>query len=167
MDLGVEGRACVVTGASRGIGAATARALGAAGARVLLVGRDREALDATAASCGAAATLAIDVTGAGAGEHVAAACAERLGPADVLVNGAGTSAVRALDELTDDDWLAQWELNVMAPLRLMRAVAPGMAERGPGGIVNVCSAAGKSPARSNAAYSVTKAAELALSRAYA
>src|SRR5205807_3895937 len=84
-----------------------------------------------------------------------------------LVNGAGTSAVRSVEELTEADWQAQWELHVMAPMRLMRAAAPKMAERGWGRIVNVCSSSGKRPSSTNMAYSVTKAAELSLSRAFA
>jgi 3-oxoacyl-[acyl-carrier protein] reductase len=89
------------------------------------------------------------------------------GPLDVLVNNAGTSSVRPLEELSDEEWQAQWELNVMAPMRLIRAAAPGMAERGWGRIVNVSSSSGKRPSLTNMAYSVTKAAELSLSRAFA
>jgi 3-oxoacyl-[acyl-carrier protein] reductase len=90
-----------------------------------------------------------------------------MGGIDVLVNNAGTSYARGLDELTDDDWRGQYELNVLAPMRLMRAAAPRMAARGGGRIVNVCSSAGKRPSLTNAAYSVTKAAELSLSRVFA
>jgi len=85
----------------------------------------------------------------------------------VLVNNAGTSFMRSLEELTDDDWRGQWELNVMAPLRLMRASAPAMAGQDGGRIVNVCSTSGKRPSLRNPAYSVTKAAELSLSRVFA
>jgi 3-oxoacyl-[acyl-carrier protein] reductase len=157
MDLGLTGKSCVVTGASRGIGLATARLLAAEGARVLRVSRSAEGADA----------LALDVTEPDAGERVLAACDERLGGIDALVNNAGTSAARALEELTDDEWQEQWELHVMAPLRLMRAAAPQMADRGGGRIVNVCSSSGKRPSLTNAAYSVTKAAQLSLSRAFA
>jgi NAD(P)-dependent dehydrogenase (short-subunit alcohol dehydrogenase family) len=86
---------------------------------------------------------------------------------DILVNNAGTSFARGLDELADADWSALWELHVMASLRLMRAFAPGMAERGWGRIVNVTSSAGKRPSLTNAAYSVTKAAQASLSRVFA
>jgi 3-oxoacyl-[acyl-carrier protein] reductase len=85
----------------------------------------------------------------------------------VLVNNAGTSFARPLEDLTDDDWRAQWELHVMAPMRLMRAAAPRMAARGGGRIVNVTSSSGKRPSLTNAAYSVTKAAQLSLSRVFA
>src|SRR5205823_12657698 len=71
------------------------------------------------------------------------------------------------DELTDADWQLQWELHVMASMRLMRAAAPRMAEGGDGRIVNVCSSSGKRPSSTNAAYSVTKSAQLPLSRAFA
>jgi 3-oxoacyl-[acyl-carrier protein] reductase len=162
MDLGISGRACVVTGASRGIGLATARALAAEGARVLLVARSEvEDLPPGAAS------LAADVTDPGAAERIVAECSDRFGQLDILVNNAGTSRSRSLDELTDDEWDEQWQLHVMASMRLMRVAAPGMASRGWGRIVNVGSSSGKRPSLSNAAYSVTKAAQHALSRVFA
>ena len=149
MDLGITGRTAVITGASRGIGAATARMLEQEGARVLAVSR----------------SSGIDVTDPGAPERIV----EALGGSapDILVNNAGTSYARSLDELTDEDWAGQWELHVMASMRLMRAFAPAMAERGWGRIVNVASSAGKRPSLTNAAYSVTKAAQLSLSRVFA
>ena len=148
MDLGISGRVAVVTGASRGIGAATAELLEGEGARVVRVSRGD----------------GIDVTAPDAAERIA----ERApAPVDILVNNAGTSFARGLDELTDEDWYGQWELHVMASMRLMRAFAPGMAERGWGRIVNVASSAGKRPSLTNAAYSVTKAAQLSLSRVFA
>ncbi len=171
MDLGLRDRACVVTGASRGIGAATAVGLAAEGASVLLVGRDEDALRAVAEACqdrgGRAEPLVLDVTNPGAGSRVLSTCLERYARIDALVNNAGTSFVRPVEELTDDDWQTQWELHVMAPMRLMRELAPAMARRGWGRIVNVCSSSGKRPSQTNVAYSVTKAAELSLSRAFA
>ena len=171
MELGLAGKPCIVTGASRGIGRATARLLAAEGARVLLAARGEEALREAADECRAAGRdadgLALDVTAPDAGERLVARCEERLGPPWAVVSGAGTSRVRPLDELTDDDFAEQWELNVMASLRLMRAAAPGMAGRGGGRIVNVCSSSGKRPSQTNVAYSVAKAAQLSLSRAFA
>jgi 3-oxoacyl-[acyl-carrier protein] reductase len=107
------------------------------------------------------------VTEPDAGERVVAECLERFGTVDVLVNNAGTSYARSLDELADADWQEQWDLHVMASLRMMRAAAPHMADAGGGRIVNVCSSAGKRPSLTNAAYSVTKAAQLSLSRVFA
>jgi 3-oxoacyl-[acyl-carrier protein] reductase len=175
MDLGLKGRACVVTGASRGIGQETARLLCAEGAGILLVGRNEERLAAAreeAAGAGGEAggqaeALVLDVTDASAGERMVATAVERFGALDVLVNNAGAAQWRDLDDIPDEDWYAQYELNVMAPLRAMRAAAPPMAERGWGRIVNVCSTAGKRPSASMPEYSVAKAAELSLSRLFA
>jgi 3-oxoacyl-[acyl-carrier protein] reductase len=175
MNLGLEGRTCIVTGASRGIGQETARLLCAEGANVLLVGRDADRLAAAraaAASAGAeaggrAVDLALDVTDPGAGERMVATSVEHFGALDVLVNNAGAARWRHLDDVPDEDWYAQYELNVMAPLRAMRAAAPPMAERGWGRIVNVCSTAGKRPSAAMPEYSVAKAAELSLSRLFA
>jgi 3-oxoacyl-[acyl-carrier protein] reductase len=171
MDLGLGDRACVVTGASRGIGRATALGLAREGASVLLVGRGAEPLERAAQACrdagGGARALVLDVVAADAGERVLAGCLDAFGRVDVLVNNAGTSSLRGTHELTDAEWQTQWELNVMAPMRLMRAVAPALAERGWGRIVNVASSSGKRPSQTNISYSVTKAAELSLSRAFA
>ncbi len=171
MDLGLRGRACIVTGASSGIGRATAVTLAGEGASVLLVGRRAEVLSEAAHACqgagGRAEPFALDVTDADAGERVVQACLERFSRVDALINNAGTSAVRSLEQLTDAEWQSQWELHVMAPMRLMRAAAPAMAERGWGRIVNIASSSGKRPSGTNMAYSVTKAAELSLSRAFA
>jgi 3-oxoacyl-[acyl-carrier protein] reductase len=180
MDLGLQGRTCVVTGASRGIGAETARLLCAEGANVLLVARNEERLRAAAEAAaaaegsgaeaqtsGRAEILSLDITAAEAGERMLATASEHFGTLDVLVNNAGSARWRDLDEVPDEDWRAQYELNVMAPLRAMRAAAPPMAERGWGRIVNVCSTAGKRPSAAMPEYSVAKAAELSLSRLFA
>jgi NAD(P)-dependent dehydrogenase (short-subunit alcohol dehydrogenase family) len=149
MDLGIAGRVAVVTGASRGIGAATAELLEAEGARVVRVSR----------------ADGIDVKAPDAAERIAERAAA---PVDILVNNAGTSVVRPLLEVTDEEWHEQWELHVMASMRLMRAFVPGMAERGWGRVVNVSSSAGKRPSSNlSAAYSVAKAAQLSLSRVFA
>ena len=175
MDLGLKGRACVVTGASRGIGRETARLLCEEGASVLLVGRDEkrlaaaveEAATAGAEAGGRAEPLALDVTAGDAGERMLAAATGEFGALDVLVNNAGAAQWRDIDDVPDEDWRAQYELNVMAPLRAMRAAAPPMAERGWGRVVNVCSTAGKRPSAAMPEYSVAKAAELSLSRLFA
>jgi 3-oxoacyl-[acyl-carrier protein] reductase len=171
MDVGLAGRACAVTGASSGIGRETALQLCAEGANVLLVARGEERLAAATeeaqAAGGAAAALALDVTDEDAGERMLAVAEERFGSLDVLVNNAGAAKWRDLDDVRDEDWRAQYELNVMAPLRAMKAAIPPMAERGWGRVVNVCSTAGKRPSAAMAEYSVAKAAELSLSRLFA
>jgi 3-oxoacyl-[acyl-carrier protein] reductase len=152
MNLGLEGKVCVVTGGTRGIGAASARMLSQEGAHVLTVARH-------------GADVELDVSAPDAGERLLHACPE---PPWALVNNAGTSRARALEDLTDADWQEQWDLHVMAPMRLMRAFAPAMAAAGGGRIVNVSSSSGRRPSgRLDASYSVTKAAELSLSRVFA
>jgi 3-oxoacyl-[acyl-carrier protein] reductase len=175
MDLGLKGRSCVVTGASSGIGRATALQLCAEGAKVLLVARGEERLAAATDEAsqaaerggGAAAAIPLDVTAEDAGERMLASAEDLFGSLDVLVNNAGTARWRDLDEVPDEDWRAQYELNVMAPLQAMRAAIPPMAERGWGRVVNVCSTAGKRPSSAMPEYSVAKAAELSLSRLFA
>lgn len=174
MDLGLAGKVCAVTGASRGIGRETARQLAAEGASVVLIARGADALADAAAECHDAATagagvaeLALDITDPDAGERLVASAEERFGKLDVLVNNAGTSQRRDLDEIPEEDWYAAWELNVMAPLRTMRAAVPGMIDREWGRIVNVASSSGKRPSAQMAEYSVAKAAELSLSRLFA
>jgi 3-oxoacyl-[acyl-carrier protein] reductase len=152
MNLGLEGRVCVVTGGTRGIGAATVRMLAQEGARVLSVARS-------------GADVELDVTAPDAAERLLEACPDTPW---ALVNNAGTSRARALDDLTDGDWQEQWDVHVMAPMRLMRRLAPAMAEAGGGRIVNVSSSSGRRPSgRLDASYSVTKAAQLSLSRVFA
>lgn len=152
MNLDIEGRTCVITGGSRGIGAATARMLAQEGARVLTVART-------------GADLELDITEPDAAERVLDACPDTPW---ALVNGAGTTGTRGIDALTDEDWQEQWELHVMAPMRLMRALAPAMADAGGGRIVNISSSSGKRPSQTlDASYSVTKAALLSLSRVFA
>jgi 3-oxoacyl-[acyl-carrier protein] reductase len=148
MDLNITGRTAVVTGGSRGIGAAIVHVLEAEGVNAFPVSR----------------ATGFDITDPGAPDKIA----EHVGgPVDILVNNAGTSANRPLDELTDDEWQAGWELHVMAPMRLMRHFGPGMAERGWGRIVNVTTSTAKRPSLTNASYAVTKVAEQALSRLFA
>jgi 3-oxoacyl-[acyl-carrier protein] reductase len=169
VDTGLAGKICAVTGASRGIGREVARLLCAEGASVLLVARGEDALLEAVGDCegGHAAALALDVTGEDAGERIVDAATERFGRLDVLVNNAGTARWRDLEDVPDTDWQAAWDLNVMAPLRAMRAAIPSMAERGWGRVVNVCSTAGKRPSALMPEYSVAKAAELSLSRLFA
>jgi 3-oxoacyl-[acyl-carrier protein] reductase len=175
MDLGLAGRTCVVTGASSGIGREVALQLCAEGAKVLLVARGEERLAAATEEAtragepagGTAAAIALDVTDEDAGERMLATAEDLFGSLDVLVNNAGAARWRDLDDVPDEDWRSQYELNVMAPLRAMRAAIPPMTERGWGRVVNVCSTAGKRPSAAMAEYSVAKAAELSLSRLFA
>ena len=172
MDLGLAGKACVVTGASRGIGRETARLLCAEGAHVLLVARSEERAARRGASVRRSgrprrgARLRRDRARCGRA-HARRGDGKRFGPVDVLVNNAGTAKWRDVDDVPDEDWQAAWELNVMACLRTMRALLPEMRKRGWGRVVNVSSTAGKRPSKYMPEYSVAKAALLSLSRLYA
>ena len=174
MDLGIAGRACAITGASRGIGLEVAKLLVADGASTLLIARSPDRLAEAAEACRELVTgdttvaeLAIDVTAEGAAERIVAAADDELDGLDVLVNNAGSAVWRDLDDVPEAAWYAAWEVNVMAPMRLMKAAIPAMAERGWGRVVNVSSSAGKRPSQQIGEYSVAKAAQLSLSRLYA
>lgn len=168
MDLGLRDRGCIVTGAGAGIGRAVALRLTAEGARVLLLARSAGPLAEVAALCGdRASTLAVDVTREDAPERVEVAARAHLGTVDVLVNNAGMSSVSPLDTITIEEMQAHLEVSVFAPMRLMRRFVPAMAERGSGAVVNVASVAGRRPSPTNLAYSVSKAAQLNLTRAFA
>jgi len=171
MNLGLEGKACVVTGGSRGIGFDVVRRLCREGASVLMVARGEADLVSAAAKLadceGEVATLGLDVTEGGAAERILAEASERFGQLDIVVNNAGQAKWRSLADVPDEDWQVAWELNVMAPMRLMRAAIPAMAERGWGRIVNVSSTAGKRPSSHMPEYSVAKAAQLSLSKVFA
>jgi 3-oxoacyl-[acyl-carrier protein] reductase len=159
VDLGLRERVCIVTGSTEGIGRETARLLAEEGARVITSGR-REA----GPEVGEALHFAADLSEPDSPGNLVAEAERALGAVDVLVNNVGFAEIRSFDELTDDDWEQLWQLNVMSYVRAMKAVLPGMRERGSGRIVNVSSTAGKRPSTGMPDYSVTKAAVLSLSR---
>jgi 3-oxoacyl-[acyl-carrier protein] reductase len=143
VDLGLAGRRAIVTGASRGIGAATARILSAEGARVALIGRDAAALDGVARGIGADAVVAVaDLSTADGARDAIAACIDGLGGVDILVNNAGASPNGSIDDVTDAQWQAAFDLKVMGYVRCMRAVLPAMRAQRHGRIVNVGGTAG-------------------------
>ena len=157
MDLGLSGKACVVTGSTGGIGLETAKLLAAEGARVVTCGR-REA-----PKVGEALHVRADLTHPDAPAELVAAAADALGGLDVLVNNVGVAVQARFEDVPDEAWDAMWQLNVMSYVRAIRAALPRLrASRG--AIVNVSSTAGKRPSGGMPHYSVTKAAVLSLSR---
>jgi short-subunit dehydrogenase len=151
----VSGARVVVTGASRGIGAALAADLAGRGARVVLVARSAEALDKVAAELGGEAFPA-DLADSSAIEALVRSI-EADGPIDVLVNNAGVDLTGDLVNLADTEIVQLLAVNLCAPMLLCRAVIPGMQRRGHGHIVNVSSLAGTNAIRGLAPYSASKA----------
>ena len=156
MELGFADKVCVVTGSTTGIGLAVVRQLQAEGASVVSSGRRDDGPGDLHVS--------VDLTRRGEPERLVAAAEERFGRVDCLVNNVGGTDIRSLEELTDDDWQASFELNLMSAVRATRAALPGMRSRGSGSIVNVSSTAAKRPSGGMPDYSVLKAAMLSYSR---
>ncbi len=150
----LAGARVMITGASSGIGAATARAMAVAGADLVLSGRDRERLDAVAAESGGLAVrgdLTTDIT----------ALVERAGPVDVLVANAGCGWAGPLTAMPDGTAEQLIAANLTAPIRLTRLLLPAMVERGRGHLVFVASIAGAVGVRDEAVYAATKAGLIA------
>jgi NAD(P)-dependent dehydrogenase (short-subunit alcohol dehydrogenase family) len=154
VDLELNGKVCVVTGSTAGIGREVAARLQAEGAHVVGAGRREEGPGDL--------HLALDLTAPGAADELVAAAVDRFGRIDGLVNNVGGTDIRKLAELTDDDWQRSFELNLMTAVRTTRAAVPHM-PRG-SAIVNVSSTAGKRPSLGMPDYSVFKAALLSYSR---
>jgi len=154
----ISGRTALVTGASSGIGRATAMALARRGARVQVTGRDQQALETLAKTCDAAIFRA-DLSQPGDVERLA----EWAGPVDLLVNNAGfgwAGPFSKMDPAMVDELI--W-VNLVAPLRLAARLVPGMMERGQGHLVNVASIAGHVGVRFEAVYAEAKAGLIAFS----
>ena len=157
MDLGLEGKACLVTGSTGGIGLETAKLLASEGARVATSGRSG------APGAGEVLHVSADLSEPAAPGQVVDEAAAALGGLDVLVNNAGFAIQARFEDVSDAEWDAMWNLNVMGYVRTIRAALPHLrASRG--AIVNVSSTAGKRPSGGMPHYSVTKAAVLSLSR---
>jgi NAD(P)-dependent dehydrogenase (short-subunit alcohol dehydrogenase family) len=158
MDLGLRGRACLVTGSTGGIGLETARMLIEEEARVVTTGRR------DAPGTGEVFHVRADLSIPGEPERVVAEAMAALDGLDVLVNNVGVAHQARFEEVTDDEWDAYWQLNVMSYVRTIRAALPHLRAGSDSAIVNVSSTSGKRPSTSMPHYSVTKAAVLSLSR---
>ncbi len=164
----LDGRTAIVTGASRGIGAAIARALDRAGARVALVARDREALGAVAADLqNGPVILPVDLADPDAPARLVAEARDRVGAIDVLVNNAALAARAPTDELDAELVDRLYAVNVRAPLLLIAALVPSMVERGRGAIINISSGSAVVGTPRRAAYAATKGAIDAATRSLA
>ena len=164
----LDGRTALVTGASKGIGAAIAQALDRAGARVALAARDEERLHSVAADLGHdAVVLQADLSGAGAPAELAGRALAALGHVDVLVNNAAVAARLATEDLDAELVDHLYAVNVRAPLLLIAALLPSMVERGRGSVVNLSSVSGVVGTPTRAAYAATKGAVDAMTRSLA
>jgi NAD(P)-dependent dehydrogenase (short-subunit alcohol dehydrogenase family) len=162
MDGILAGKLALVTGGGRGIGAAIAKALATAGARVVVCGRTKPDLDAVAREISGVA-VRLDLTNRHETDEVLAS----LGHVDVLVNNAGIAESAALDRTTDAIWDRIVELDVTAPFRVIRALVPAMIARKWGRVINVASNAGVSGYAYSAAYCAAKHAMVGMTRALA
>jgi 3-oxoacyl-[acyl-carrier protein] reductase len=156
MELDLGDKVCVVTGSTGGIGLAVAQQLREEGTTVVTSGRRNEGIGDL--------HVAADLTLPGAPEELIAAAAAAFGRVDCLVNNVGGTDIRRFEELTDDDWQASFDLNLMSAVRSTRAALVGMKKQGSGSIVNVSSTAAKRPSAGMPEYSVMKAAMLSYSR---
>ena len=168
----LQGRHALVTGGASGIGEAMACALGWAGATVLLVSRREAELAAAAKRLRDdelidAHWLAADLTDTGHLHDVAARAQQRLGGIDILVNAAGVNLREPFGEVTPASWQTQIALHLGAPFFLTQALAPGMAERGHGRIVNIASLQSYRAFANSAPYGAAKGGIVQLTRAIA
>ena len=174
MDLNLTGRTALITGAASGIGRAAAAVMAAEGARIVAVDRDKDGLNEAAGGLPPApggaphVTVVADLSHA---EGVEAAMLEALAAtgqaSDIFVSNAGQCEWRSLDELTDEDWQATLDLNLMATVRAVRFLLPGMLARGWGSIVITASDLARQPERSPADYQVSKAGLVVLTKVLA
>ena len=151
----------VVTGGASGIGAASCRALAAGGAQVAVVDRNPQGAEAVAAEVDGIAVVA-DVSDEASVNAMVAEVTSRLGPIDICFSNAGVATGGDIPTTEPDVWNAQWAVNVMAHVYAVRAVLPGMLERGSGYLVHTASMAGVLTSHGNVTYATTKHAVVGL-----
>ena len=169
MDLGLNDKVAIVTGASRGLGKGIAVALAAEGCRIVTCARGEDALKAAAAEVRARGVevlaLPLDLTEAGAAQRLVDAALERFGRVDVLVNNIGGNRRKPFAETTDEDWDAVLDLNLKAHVRCSRAVIPAMKTGGGGAILFVSSIFGREAGGAGLSiYNTTKSALISVAK---
>jgi 3-oxoacyl-[acyl-carrier protein] reductase len=168
MDLGLNGRVALVTGASKGIGRGIAAALAAEGARVAMTSRSEERVSQAASEVGAAAAFAHDSEDVDGAPAVVDQVEKALGPVEILIVNTGGPPLGGALEMTREQWEAAYRSLVLAPMAFIERVVPGMREKGFGRIVGVSSTAAEEPIEglmlSNAHRGATRGAFKTLSR---
>lgn len=166
--IDLTGKVAFVTGSTRGIGRAIARALHDAGAKVAVVGREQGKASAAAAELGERARgFACDVAEGSQVEAAIAAAESALGPIDILVNNAGLTRDNILLRLTDADWDAVLDANLKGAFHTTRAVIKGMMKRRSGRIVNITSIVGLTGNKGQANYAASKAGLIGFTKSVA
>lgn len=165
----IEGKTAIITGASRGIGEATARHLAGLGANVVAVARSKDQLEALVADIeaagGKALAIACDVADYGAVEQMCAAAIETFGGIDIIVNNAGLiDPIARIEESDPAGWGQVIDVNLKGPYHAIRAALPAMLEKGSGVVVNISSGAATSALEGWSHYCASKAALLSLTR---
>ena len=161
----LDSKVALVTGGGRGIGAACARALAAAGARVIICGRTAGEIELVAKELGGDAIVVDLLDRAGTDQMVRQVA--KLGRVDVLVNNAGAAESASLEKTSDEMWDRILELDATAPFRIARALVPAMVKAGWGRVINIASNAGVSGYGYTAAYCAAKHAMVGFTRALA
>jgi len=168
MDLGLNGKVALSTGASMGLGKSFARELAKEGAHVAICSRGKEQLDATAEELRQLGVTVVatqaDVTKTEEVEQVVAATVDTLGQIDILINNAGDGWIGRSVETTDEQWQACIDINLYSAVRFTRAVVPHMRAQGGGRIINISTAGARTPVSGMVDYISAKAAMLAFSR---
>ncbi len=170
MDLGLNGKVAIVTGASRGVGKAIAHALASEGCRLAIVARGRKALEETAAELESSGTetltIVADLTVAQDINRIVQATMDCFGRIDILVHNAGGAKGQDIFDTSDEDWQEALALNVLALARLTKLVAPLMSQQGEGRIITISSIYGRE-AGGRTAYNSLKAALISLTKSLA
>ena len=165
--MNLSGKTAIITGASSGIGEATARKLAAAGANVVLAARRTDELEKLKKGIeqdgGRALVVATDVTQRDAVKELVQKTHDSFGPVDILVNNAGLMPLSYMKNLHVDEWMTMVDVNIKGVLLCLSEVLPDMTERKQGHIINISSVAGREVMPGSAVYSATKFAVRALS----